>query len=192
MQYQIIQPPFTLRFRAAEKSKAQEYLRWFLKAIPERIQELARAVRQSKDYSAWNADFSSDSLQPLGLWFASNVETRRRSDEELETLNQLPIFEFGVPLEELTNKTFSLAVDIGMYFGETLIHQHHSLNWGQLLDDRKFADYGHPLILGFDAVPLNPVRIAVTLAYGLARRNRTGNRLYELYAYWDKCAPQGQ
>ena len=89
-----------------------------------------------------------------------------------------------VPNEELTERTFSLAMDIGMYLGRVLLANFPSLRWEQFLGSKKFADYGQPIITGFGPVPLNPVRIAVTLAYGLAKARGPSKRLREVYDYW--------
>ena len=40
------------------------------------------------------------------------------------------------------------------------------------------------MLVGFGPVPLNPVRIAVTLAYGIADGKFDGRRLCSLYEYW--------
>ncbi len=47
-------------------------------------------------------------------------------------------------------------------------------------------DYGQPVIMGLGTVPLNPVRIAVTLAYAFAAKEQAGDRLRELYDVWAK------
>ena len=44
------------------------------------------------------------------------------------------------------------------------------------------------VILGFGQVPLNPVRIAVTLCYGIATGKQSGKRLREIYDYWSSSA----
>jgi len=58
------------------------------------------------------------------------------------------------------------------------------LKWDQSLKNPRFADYGQPVIMGFGAVPLNPVRVCVTTAYGISRKKPA--RLGELYATWAK------
>jgi hypothetical protein len=58
--------------------------------------------------------------------------------------------------------------------------------WDQPLRNEKFSDYGQPVIMGFGSVPLNPVRIVVMLAYGIANKKQGGRRLRELYDTWAK------
>jgi hypothetical protein len=86
MSYSVIKSPFTLRFREMYKSDLIEYRKWFLAVVPERVDELARAVRSSPGFEDWLPDFSVVSLERLGAWFEKQVETRPRTKEEIEKL----------------------------------------------------------------------------------------------------------
>jgi hypothetical protein len=78
---------------------------------------------------------------------------------------------------ELTNRTFSLAMDVGMYLSQVLITNVPGLRWEHPLGGLKFVDYGQPVLRGPGRVPLNPVGLIVTLAYGIARKRQSGQRL---------------
>lgn len=187
MAYSIIQPPFTLKFREMTKQELKSYFEWFLKMIPERIGILERAVHDSSpEFSSWSADCSPGSLKTLGEWFAGEVETRARTQEELDELKSGLSFPMDVPTDDLTNRTFSLAMDIGMYFSQVILTNLPGTKWDQFLKNSREADYGQPVVVGFGVVSLNPVRILVTLAYGIASKEKGGNRLSELYATWAK------
>jgi len=186
MEYPIIQPPFTLQFREMSKPELKSYFEWFMKMIPERIEVLERAVRESPEYSSWSADCSSSSLKGLGEWFVGQVETRERSSEELDAIKLSLSFPMEIDTEELTNRTFSLAMDIGMYFSQVVLTSLPGTKWEQYFGNKRDADYGQPVIMGFGVVPLNPVSIIVTLAYGISRGKRSGGRLSELYDTWAK------
>jgi hypothetical protein len=56
--------------------------------------------------------------------------------------------------------------------------------WDQIVKNPRLADYGHPVVMGRGPVPLNPVRIAVTLAEGFAAKAQPASRLRELYEVW--------
>jgi len=166
------------------KGELSDYARWFHGIADERMSELAAAVRATPGCESWVATFKPESLQSLGEWFANSIETRPRTPDELAELKlrgDLLLSGYDV---DLTNRSFSLAVDVGIYLARTFERAYPHLVWKQFLDDRRFADYGQPVLTGFGQVPLNPVRIAVTLAYGLASGKRTGNRLREIYDYW--------
>lgn len=167
------------------KFELRRYFDWFVGTIPERIAELTKEVREISEFKDWEPDFSPSSLDALGLWFAKQVGTRERTEAELQKIrDQGP--QFGIESKsELTNRTFSLAMDIGMYFGQLMLTNHPSLRWDQRNSNKRFAHYGQPVLVGFEGgVPLNPVHIAVTLAYGLAKKRKSGQRLRELYEHW--------
>ncbi len=87
--------------------------------------------------------------------------------------------------EMLTNRTFSLAFDIGMYFSQVLMKNNPSLKWEQRLGNKRDADYGQPCLVGFGPVSLNAVRNAGTVfVHGLADATHPGKRLREVYDHW--------
>lgn len=188
MSYAAIQPPFTLQFREMPKKELKAYFDWFLSQIAQRIAGLEREVRTTASLANWNADKSPESLSALGGWFVRHVQTRQRTPEEIREITAVSSIPISIPNQELTNRTFSLAMDVGMYLAETLRAQHPKLEWRQFLEDKKFVDYGQPVLVGFGAVPLNPVRIVITLAYGIADQKQGGERLRELYDYWSRQA----
>lgn len=75
-----------------------------------------------------------------------------------------------------------------MYLSQVLVNNYPNIKWHQPLDDKKFVDFGQPVLIGFGRVPLNPIRIIVTLAYGIASGKQTGIRLKEIYEYWSQHA----
>jgi hypothetical protein len=60
------------------------------------------------------------------------------------------------------------------------------LQWEQQFGNKKDADYGQPVLVGFGPVAFNPVRLMVTLAYGVVSKKKTGKSLRELYDIWAK------
>jgi hypothetical protein len=186
MTYDTLRPPFTLNLREMPESELKRYFQWFLKVLPEREKELAETVRETPGFEAWRPDCTPDSLDTLGGWFAGQVETRNRTPEEIQRMQGGQTFSFAIANEELTERTFSLAMDIGMYFSQVMLKNHPSLEWEQPLGSKRNVDYGQPSLSGFGVVTLNPVGIAVTLTYGLAEKKKTGKRLREVYEYWTK------
>jgi hypothetical protein len=184
MAYRIIEPPFPLEFRERSKRELEAYRAWFHQVIAERIGELTRAVVSTPGYESWEPNVTPESLEALDRWFERQVETRRKTAEEIEETRAKLTFPIDIPEEELTDRTFSLAMDLGMYFGLVILKNLPGTRWDQPLKNKKFDDYGQPVIMGFGAVPLNPVTIAVTMAYGISR-GKPG-RLCELYNIWAK------
>ena len=188
MPYAMAQPPFTLKFHKMNRKELAEYNFWFFHVMPERLHELAGAVRETAGFTEWSADLTPNSLENLGNWFAGEVGTRPRSADEIEEITGRSEFKISISQQELTNRTFSLAMDTGMYLGETLKKQYPRLEWRQPLDDPQSVDYGQPVLVGFGPAPLNPVQVAVVFAYGVAKGTRTGSGLGEIYATWSKRA----
>lgn len=184
--YKTIQPPFTLKFREMSKPELKEYFKWFVEMIPERIEELSGAVQQTPGYEAWKPDRTPDSLNALGQWLSEHVETRQRTLEEISEIANRLAFPIDVPKIELTNKSFSLAMDAGMYISQVFLAKHPSLKWDQRLRAMRSVDYGQPVLAEFNPAPFNPVRMMVTNAYGLVSGNRNGRDLREIYDIWEK------
>lgn len=171
-------------FREMSKKELRDYFKWFVGAIPGRTIELANALGQTPGFETWQPDGSPDSLDSLGDWLASQVQARPRTDEELQEIKSGSRYPIDVSGGELTNKTFSLAMDTGMYLSQVLLQNHPSLRWNQEFGNKRSIDYGQPVLVEFGFGPLNPVQIMVTLAYGLVEKTRTGRRLREVYDTW--------
>jgi len=189
MPYAAIQPPFTLKLREMPKKELHSYYQWFMESLPQRVNELAEAVRQTPGFECWQADCTPSSLDGLGEWFARQVEVRNRTQEEIQTIQNRQAFPIDIPREELTNRTFSLAMDIGMYLSQVFLKNHPFLKWEQPLGNKRFVDYGQPSLAGFGPVTLNPVGIVITFTYGLNSKRRTGAGLREIYDIWSKKVP---
>ncbi len=189
MTYSMIEPPFELNFREMSKQELNAYREWFHAVIPGRTAELAKAVNDTPGFESWKPDLSPDSLAPLGEWFRGEVETRQRTDLEMGEIKSRLTFPIDVPNAELTNRAFSVAMDIGMYFGQVIIKNLRGTRWDDAQDRRKaplknpkFADYGQPVIMGFGTDSLNPVGIMVTVAYAIADKKQEDLRA--LFDVW--------
>ena len=168
------------------KDELRAYHRWFLEHIPERVAELQKAVNETAGYESWRADGTPESLDVLGKWFAAEVETRSRTEKELDEIEADLPYPIAVSPSDLTNRTFSLAMDIGMSLSQVLMTNVPGLRWELPLGSPKFVDYGQPVLRGSGLVPLNPVGLIVTLAHGIARKTQSGQRLRELYDIWSR------
>jgi len=186
MIYNIIQPPFTLKFQEMSKTELKAYFQWFLDTIPVRIRELSEVIRQTPGFSAWDPDCSPASLDLLGGWFSTQFATRPRTNEEIRELGAKSSFPIPISGNELENRTFSLAMDIGMYLSQVFLKQYPSLHWEQPFGNKKFVDYGQPVLVPFKPAPFNPVRMMVTLAYGLSTKTKSGEKLREIYEIWSQ------
>ena len=189
MKYSIIQLPFPLNFREMTRREAKAYHLWFVEQIPMRISILEQAVRSTNDseFQSWAADETVESLDALGKWFAFHVNLRKRTEKEKEEIySGAPLWFRRVQIEdwELANKTFSLAVDIGIYLGQVFVKNRLDIRWEMLKNSKNDADYQQPVLVGFGNLVCNPLRLAVTLAYDFARGSQPPGRLRELFELW--------
>lgn len=184
MIYNPLQPAFTRPIKEMSKSELKKYFEWFLTTLPQRVYALAGAVRSSPGFETWQADETPESLGALGAWFEAQVKTRTMTSAERNDIVAKGSFPVEIPSDELTEHSLSVAMDVGMYFSQTLIKNYPSLRWQQPLNNKNFVDYGQPVLSGFGPVALNPVRTMIVLSYGLADKSQTGHRLRELYDYW--------
>ena len=188
MSYQVVHPPFSLNFWEMPKEELRAYFAWLKASIPSRIDELTTFIRQDPAHAEWQPDYSASSLDALGTWLSTHLSVRERTDEELKAIGGRSKHPIDIPKDALTGESYSIAFDVGMYLAMTLIHHHPSLNWIQEFKSRKNIDFGQPLLASFGPVPLNPVRIAVNIAHGLARKERPPTRLREVYEEWSRRA----
>jgi hypothetical protein len=125
-----------------------------------------------------------DSLDALGEWFRRHVEVCPRSSEEMKNIRDKLAFPIEFPNLELTDKTLSIFMDIGIYLGQVLRKNHPALHWEQIINNKRFVDYGYPVLVGFTNAPLNPIRIVNVLAHSIANKTHMGKRLREVHNIW--------
>jgi hypothetical protein len=192
MKYQPVHIPITTDdYRRISQAELKAHFDWFLASRLERISALKCAIEESGTHGDWKPDLSASSVGPAGTWFATQVGERMRTPEEMNALRQKSLPGIEISDQELTERTFSLAFDLGIYLGESLRSAYPHLEWKQLFDDKLFVDYGQPVLVGFGRVPLNPFRIVSNYAYGLVKKEQSAERLTELYLYWATRAAVG-
>lgn len=182
--YSLVQPPSDLEFHKWPKAECLAYAAWFHETDSERVAELTRAVQATSGFEAWLPDETPESLDTLGRWFEREVEVRPKTETELKE-EQILAGEFGTDIVEpttLTNRTFSLAMDIGRYFARVIQKAVPEAKWSLRVTGRTYADFGQPTLVGLGPPPLNPVEIVVVSAFCIAQ-GRT-NRLRELFEIW--------
>lgn len=189
--YKLLSPPIPLDFQNRSKDELKTFYSWYIKAIPERMEQLLSCITSTNGYEDFVLDYSPESLGKLGEWFYSQIGTRQRTEKEKnEIYQESPEWFKQIPIEEweLTNQTFSLAIDIGMYFAKVLTNNNTTLEIKHCITGRKdYIGYGQPVITGFkNKMEFNPSHMMTTLAYGFASQKQKGNRLKELYDIWIK------
>lgn len=195
-EYPLLAPPFTLKFGEMSKKELDDYFEWYLDQIPKRIIVLEREVTRTQGFEDWRADYSPESLDQLGEWFERQIETRQRTEEEIAAMKaglEWPASQIEIPRLELTNKTYSLAFDIGMYLSQVLLKNVPGIRWEhKTKGSKRWIEYGQPILVGWvkrvKTDSFNPTRVIVSLAFSLARKEESGKELRDILEYMKKQA----
>jgi len=186
MTYSIATLPLSKPMQDLSQRELLSYRDWFLRNIDQRVDELARLVIGTNGYADWTADFTPASLSRLGEWFRGAVVVAPLDERERARIKAKFPFPIEAPTEELSAETLSIAMDVGIYFGEVIRKNVSGTKWDQPTKNKKFADYGHMVLMGFGSVPLNPIRLTITLAFAFAAKEQSGSRLRELFDIWSQ------
>lgn len=183
--YMLFIPPMELDFANWSRKTARSYFDWFLGQISERKDELARLV--SRLSPGCRLDDSPDSLRCLGEVFVSEVRTRPSTQEEIAQQGEAltPRLREVVETEvwELTDRTLSLCLDVGIYFAEVLHKEHPTLEWD--LWTRKTVEYNRPVLVGFRGnVPLDAPGILVNIARRKVDGQHQVGELKRVFEHW--------
>jgi hypothetical protein len=188
-EYPPVQFPFDNSLTEMSKRELRKYFEWFTRVIPERIGVLSRSVRSTPGFESWQEDYTADSLNALGSWFAAHIEVRPRTQEEREEVLARLAFPVEVPESALSPVTFAICFDVGMYLSQVFIKNHASLHWGQEFLTKRYIHNGKPVILGFSDA-FEPVWMMLVLANRIVNGKATGLGLRELYDTWIGMIPK--
>lgn len=165
MANRLINIPITKSMRAMSAKELRQTFEWFLKEINPRIRQLCEVVQCTSGFQRWRGSFSVASLVPLGAWFVTHVKDRKLSQQEMKAIHSGPIPASVFSDRDLNATSLSLCVDIGMYMGEVIRKRYPRYDWYQFRQAKTYVDFGWPVIFDLVEEPINPIRVAMTLAY---------------------------
>lgn len=187
MVYEIFTPQHSLNFSESPKAELVDYYESFLREVPDRLAMLYALVHETPGFLDWVMDFTPDSLLKLNEWYFTQIETEKRTEDEIAEIKSKQPFDHHTLDYDLTVRTLSVACDVGIYLGQVMLNSHPALRWEHWVKDKRFIDYGQPTIMAFKGgVPMNPVHIARVLAYGIAAGKRDGQRLRAIFEHWSR------
>lgn len=167
-----------------KKGELKEFYEWFMLNLPYFVEELMQLVRSTQGFENWFPDCSPRSLESLGTWLAGKIEKRDLTSGEIEGIASRLGRDVEIPPWDLTDETRRLITYVGMYYGDVALHNVPNVRWEQQLGSKRLADYGQLTISGGGVVPINPIRIVNSFAYGVAGGEGDGKKLREMYEYW--------
>ncbi len=183
--------PATMAFTSMKKEDLNSFYAWFMTNLPYCIEELMQLVRSTTGFERWNPDYSVGSLGALGEWFATKVQKRDLTQAEIEQIKSRLTKPTDVGTWDLSDQTKSLAVYVGMYYGQVAIENNPGLKWEQQLGSKNLADFGQPVVTGSHAISINPVRVASSFAFGLIDGTKKSDQLRKYYEYWAELKKPG-
>jgi hypothetical protein len=167
--------------------KADEYFLWFQKEIPGRIALLWEYMKKERPETQ-PFDYSPESLIPLWDWYETKIKQVPKSKKEID----YEVSRYPKWMEEnvrkitmkFTDETLSLALDIAIYLGETIIKNYPNLYWGHFSRPKRELFVNKPVILKLKSkrmyfAPTGTVFVCMIKS----SKNRDKNRLYDLYRY---------
>lgn len=171
--------------------QAREYFNWYMEQIPYRLAQLWKYIKQEHPETE-PFDYSPESLCPLWEWYRTKIKQVPTSKEEIEyQVAQYPKWiENEVRKEVLskyTDETLSLALDISIYLGETVLKNYSNLYWGYRTKPKNEFSANRPVILKLAGKRpyFNPSRIVFVLMVKFGKGDNE-NSLYDLYRYWEQ------
>ena len=166
---------------------AHRFFDWYKEQIAFRNEQLLQVVTSDRGYSDWTNDLSPESLNPLASWYVKNVGTRKRTETERDAIYQsAPAWFQHVEVDDwaLTDRTFSFAFDVGIYFGEVLKKSLGGMDWELNVNAPSSIDYHLPILRREGSLACCPFHLMKMYAYGIARKTQGPERLSELYEIW--------
>ncbi|MFO0963185.1 MAG: hypothetical protein U0625_09810 [Phycisphaerales bacterium] len=185
MPYSIIEPPFHRTPSELSVAELKQGFDWYLQSIPRRATVLAEVMAESQGYAQWSPNYLRESLAPLGEWFETQIQTRPKSETEIEA--QRLAFGHSIDLSgpTLNVRTLSLCVDVGMYLGETMRVSCPSLRWVLPLKSKRHIYYGLPCLAEFGKRGSVSTGMLVSgLAWMILRGERSGDYLASIHDLW--------
>lgn len=187
LDYRFMDTPFELvPFIDMKKKQADQYIKWYIETIEQRISKLQQYIRDSGE--TFVLDKSPESLITLWTWFVNQIEVVMKDEEEIKReIKNLHLPSWMIPhIEEkkFSEKTVALGYDISAYFGEVVIKNNPGIYWGYLSKPKRLHGVNRPMLLGFagDMQVYTYGRVEVCMWKTL---NKSDNMyLYEVY---EKC-----
>ena len=149
--------------------RAKEYFLWYTSEIPNRIALLWEYMKQDRPETE-PFDYSPESLLPLWEWYETKIEQVPMSKKEIEyQVAQYPKWIENEIRKEVilkyTDETLSLALDISIYLGETVLKNYQNLYWGYRTKPKNEFSANRPVILKLASKRpyFNPSRIVFVL-----------------------------
>lgn len=176
--YEILVPPLDKGIFQLNEPEAEQYFRWFLDKIPERVAYVSHICAMELGISEDRMNCSPDSLLLLWKWFRKRARTEPINGANNE--------------RQLTLETEYILRDIGMYLGETFRKNNSTIYWSYYTKPRRDFFVNHPLLKGFIdrtfdtpfEASFEPIHMAHVQAAKIISNKSRDSDLFRIYQIW--------
>lgn len=175
--------PYGYNFWDQNVRQLRKYRDWFIENKENRLDGLQKAYYA---FCGKYLDFTPESLKDLGEFFLHAIETEKLPPEEYAAKRaqfppEIPIDDF-----ELTVRSLSIIVDVGIYLGEVMIRNNKNLCWEQYISrNKKEYERGHMVIKLNDSLApyMNPIPITHTIGLKLTHNKFSKEDIFNIYNF---------
>lgn len=162
-------PPFEVKpFEKMSAKEAKKHFKWYVLEVPNRI-NLLSVLFTATGGKGNLLDFSPMSLISLWQWFLTHIKTTVKTKEEIDNeLQNTPDWlkeEVRSNNKKLSLGSTTLAMDIAIYFAETIIKNcDMKVKWGYITKPKSLEYVNSPVLVGFKYnMELNPRAVVYNL-----------------------------
>lgn len=170
-EYPLFIPPLELCSKDSREwnlQEARQYKDWQLASIDERVSFLLKFLNIPERDNQGVEEFLSEVGNKVAQYLQQKEFSKCDSEEQ-----------------DLTNKGYALAADMGLLLAKLLLEEcRDKIRWRVLRRPKSHASYNLPVLEGFKLNPLEPVGGSIAEAYGILRKNKDGNIWRDSYVYW--------
>lgn len=189
MIYPVMKKPFQFdSYRSLTPKQAREYFNWYVSMIPERVGVLSELFNGFWHHNV-NFDYSLESLDPVWNYFKSHIETVIKSEEDMrKEMEGAPEWVIESELKDRrfpSTETLIVAMDLGMYLGETLVRNFPVLYWGFIIKPKNHVSVNRPVILGLKhKMDIDPWSVIHVMCLHVVRESHDQRGLREMVDVW--------
>lgn len=153
MEYTLSLPPFQMKdFLDMNEEEAKQFFDWYVSEIPNRMHMLYEVANHQV-----SLDYTRGSLMPLFQWYLDQIELHELSESDialiLDSIRDVSETIFDEEKElllenpyEVSADNIDLAMDIAIYYAQTIIHHFPEVRWTYFTSPRNHSDLNEPVL----------------------------------------------
>jgi len=171
-------------FAKSSKEDLRAFYRAFIENVPYSLDELFGLIWKTEGFSKWPASFHENSLPALGEWMKSALQILSPEGMLLPSPKSPEWQGLKTSAWDFSDRSREMIVAVGMYYGEIMVRNNPGVTWVHLLENKKSADFGQPVIGGEVRRIINPVRVATSFSFGIVDGSESSDGLLLAYRFW--------